>query len=736
MTENIKSCFLHLFIFFTLSITCCTASAGNKTSSNGTHERPLMSGSSNEVRLVAKASNASQHEINAKEMWNSLKKRKSVTPSYNRLEKKTIQMDGDIILGGLLRIHDKDDRLLCGPLMSEKSILALEALLYSIDYVNTQKDFLPGIKFGAYILEDCNRDSFSLEQAVDFIRGANSINEKSIDRCIEEYPAFRLPKISGVISATSSAATMQVAKLLELFEIPHVSFTETSPESYKEKFEYFLRTVPSCASQMDAILQIIMRFPCPTLYVMYEDSEYDIQSFLLMEELLAINKVHITVQHKLVKDNTATYNSYYDKVVKILMEDSKCVGVVVFGSDSEISGIMKAVRRNNCTGHFLWIASNALIDPRLKSNISDETMEGVVTLRPATRPVTGFEKYFKSLKVKTNKRNPWFADYWEQTFSCKLPDTLLTPSNTFVKKECSGDEVLSTVKGLEMDKELMFVSDSVLAFAYAIKAMHADLCGDVPGVCKAMKHLNGTMLLNYLKNVSFTGLSGNKFEFSGKGHGPARFDILQVRQESPGEYKWLPVAYYENLELNFSSVQFCTGKKRQPNFKYVCCPTCKPGQVKKYTQDDNCCWRCLSCKGSKAVGNATSCIECPLGFIPSENHTYCEILPYPFMDVYRRLSLRVMTITATGIILLVVFALLFIWFRDASAIQMTGEARNYGLLGGSKQAKMNNMEPVLTFTKTQVRETFSPLDYNGPERIELVKWTNVDFKNNLQNKKY
>lgn len=44
-------------------------------------------------------------------------------------------------------------------------------MLYTIDWLNNQTDFLPGIKLGAYVLDDCDRDTYGLEQSIDFIKG-------------------------------------------------------------------------------------------------------------------------------------------------------------------------------------------------------------------------------------------------------------------------------------------------------------------------------------------------------------------------------------------------------------------------------------------------------------------------------------------------------------------------------------------------------------------------------------
>ena len=59
--------------------------------------------------------------------------------------------------------------------------------------------------------------------------------------------------------------------------------------------------------------------------------------------------------------------------------------------------------------------------------------------------------------------------------------------------------------GYEPDQQLQFVSDGVLAFAYAFKAMHRDLCHGKSGLCQDMDPINGSMLLNYLRQVNFIG---------------------------------------------------------------------------------------------------------------------------------------------------------------------------------------------------------------------------------------
>ncbi|CAL1267433.1 unnamed protein product [Larinioides sclopetarius] len=103
-------------------------------------------------------------------LFSSFKKRKLTAFNFSWPVKRVAEIDGDIILGGLMMIHEREDQRICGPIMPQGGIQALECMLYTMDWVNDQRDFLPGIKLGAYVLDDCDKDTYGLEQAVDFIK--------------------------------------------------------------------------------------------------------------------------------------------------------------------------------------------------------------------------------------------------------------------------------------------------------------------------------------------------------------------------------------------------------------------------------------------------------------------------------------------------------------------------------------------------------------------------------------
>lgn len=84
-------------------------------------------------------------------------------------------------------------------------------------------------------------------------------------------------------------------------------------------------------------------------------------------------------------------------------------GCIIFGSDQEVAGVMRAVRRCNATGAFSWIGSDGWSARGLVSNGNEPEVEGTLSVQPQANPVKGFEEYFLNLTVENNKRNPWFA---------------------------------------------------------------------------------------------------------------------------------------------------------------------------------------------------------------------------------------------------------------------------------------------------------------------------------------
>ncbi|XP_014254590.2 metabotropic glutamate receptor 2-like [Cimex lectularius] len=592
--------------------------------------------------------------------------------------KREAVVEGDLILGGLMMVHEREDTITCGPVMPQGGIQAVETMLYTLDIINKRLRYF---SLGAHILDDCDKDTYGLEMAVDFIKGSISNIDDGEYHCNKTQVR---KVISGVVGAASSVTSIQVANLLRLFKIPQVSFFSTSPElSNKQRFEYFTRTIPSDHHQVKAMVEIVRRLGWSYVSIIYEESNYGIKAFEELEGLLAKYGICIAIKEKLVKDSGVAEEIAYDNIVSKLLTKPRARGAIIFGSDQEVAGVMRAVRRCNATGIFSWIGSDGWSARDLVSSGNEPEVEGTLSVQPQANPVSGFEEYFLNLTVENNKRNPWFVEFWEDHFQCKYPNSSRTPYNKKYTRPCTTKERL-TRENTAFENQLQFVSDAVMALAVAIQDMHKDLCTDSLSLCEAMIPTKGAELLKYLRSVNFQGLSGDKFRFDANGDGPARYNIIHFKQVTKNNYQWVKVGEYEegSLRLNMSEIQFKLLHTRPP--ESVCSLPCEVGQAKKYVEGESCCWHCFNCTQYQIRNpeDETQCVMCPLGTIPDRGKNICLDIPEAFLRVESAWAISAMAISSLGILATLFVIGVFIRHNETPVVKAAGRELSYVLLMG------------------------------------------------------
>lgn len=160
----------------------------------------------------------------------------------------SIQLPGDIILGGLFPVHVKGERTPCGSAVYNRGIQRLEAMLFAVDKINREGKLLPGIRLGVNVVDTCSRDTYALNRSLEFIRASLNAMDTSGFQCRDgSSPRSRGPQgfgpVFGVVGGSYSSVSIQVANLLRLFRIPQISPASTAKVlSDKSRFEFFART--------------------------------------------------------------------------------------------------------------------------------------------------------------------------------------------------------------------------------------------------------------------------------------------------------------------------------------------------------------------------------------------------------------------------------------------------------------------------------------------------------------
>ncbi|MEQ2191934.1 hypothetical protein XENOCAPTIV_004589 [Xenoophorus captivus] len=94
-----------------------------------------------------------------------------------------------------------------------RGIQRLEAMLLALDEINRDDRILPGIRLGAHILDTCSKDTYALEQSLEFVRASLTKVDDSEYTCPDGSYAIHddVPlAISGVIGGSYSDVSIQV----------------------------------------------------------------------------------------------------------------------------------------------------------------------------------------------------------------------------------------------------------------------------------------------------------------------------------------------------------------------------------------------------------------------------------------------------------------------------------------------------------------------------------------------
>ncbi|XP_074481316.1 metabotropic glutamate receptor 8 isoform X2 [Sebastes fasciatus] len=592
----------------------------------------------------------------------------------------SIRLDGDIILGGLFPVHSRGDRgTPCGELKKEKGIHRLEAMMFAIDLINKDPELLPNITLGARILDTCSRDTYALEQSLTFVQALIERDGSDVRCANGDPPIFTKPdKIVGVIGAAASSVSIMVANILRLFKIPQISYASTAPElSDNTRYDFFSRVVPPDSYQAQAMMDIVTAMEWNYVSTLASEGNYGesgVEAFVQISR--ETGGVCIAQSLKIPREPRT---GEFDKIIRRLLETSNARAVIMFANEDDIRRVLDAAKKNNQTGHFLWVGSDSW-GSKISPVIGQERVaEGAITILPKRASVDAFDRYFRSRSLSNNRRNVWFAEFWEENFNCKLGMHGKRPGSL---KKCTGLEKVGRDSSYEQEGKVQFVMDAVYAMAHALHRMHRELCYGYPGLCPRMANsIDGKELLGYIRAVNFNGSAGTPVVFNENGDAPGRYDIFQyqINNRSTAEYRVIG-SWTNKLHLKVEAMRWKTGDPSLP--PSVCSIPCRTGERKKVVKGVPCCWHCERCEGYHYQASEFTCELCPYEMRPDANRTGCVPIPIIKLEWHSPWAVVPVFISMLGIIATSFVIVTFVRHNDTPIVRASGREMSYVLLTG------------------------------------------------------
>ena len=602
---------------------------------------------------------------------------------------------GDVILGALNVLHSKDENDNCGNLFPV-GLGHTEAMMFAIEQINNDSSILPGVTLGYDIRDYCEKISIAVKETYEFVRDrdldrlcennsshSGIVNETS-SCCSDLTKSFGgdvSPPIALVIGPYDSASAVQIGSLLNVENIPIISFAATSDELSSNQYRYFIRTVPPDSQQARVQADLFERFNWTYVGTVALDDSYGRFGVSALENESYNRKTFCLAFSEFIPRLRSAEKM--PQIVSRIKEQSD-VQVIVVWAFGSYARLFFEEAYNQPLGIRTWILGDAtttqdsgMLGPYFS------LLDGALGVQPQGYRDEALFKHLTSLTpTMTRSRNPWWKEYWQKFRNCSVDIANETDPNCL-------DVPLSREEAEKMfDPYLVYLTDALYSAAHALDKMFkcVDKEGLLPGgACPQTKpSVRGSDILLYLRNVSFEGKTGI-VEFNEQGDPKdSSFQIVNVNVRAKGlQNKFLVGSWnseqHQRLRLNDSAIKWVSGTQSNVPVS-VCSQMCPPGTRKEMTSP--CCWKCVTCPGgtvSKEPGS-THCTECPERQKPNDAKTECVPLPVKNLQLSDAAGVFLVCVTSLGICVTGAALVVFIKYRETAIVKASNRQLSFVLL--------------------------------------------------------
>lgn len=117
-------------------------------------------------------------------------------------------------------------------------------------------------------------------------------------------------------------------------------------------------------------------------------------------------------------------------MIKNLEEDEKAHVIVCFCEGMTVRKLLLAIKHLNMTNNFIIIGTDGWADRQDVVEGVEEQAVGSISIRIRSQYLKTFDDYYLNLNPFDHTENPWFREFWEDKFHCKMPIDRITTTTT------------------------------------------------------------------------------------------------------------------------------------------------------------------------------------------------------------------------------------------------------------------------------------------------------------------
>lgn len=577
---------------------------------------------------------------------------------------------GNVTIGGLFPVHVR------GGFRSKFMSLA-EAMVFAIEQINNDTKLLPNITLG-YDITDTNLENRrAMKTTLDYVNVHKfAFENPELNESCLILPGGPFSPVVAVVGTGNSRSSILVSNLLEVEDIPLISYAATSDELSSSAYPSFFRTVPPDRFQSKVMSNIAREFNWTYVAAIAQDDAYGRSGIEYFRKHTKASGICIAYENYFPANNQRE-----EKIKNIIEElkDKQEVGVIILYCTSEPAlSVLREAMRQGLEGR-TWIASEAWGDHDrvIKKKDLQPILKGMLGVVFTDITVPSYKRYLLS-RTSAYRPEPWWRHFWEREFDCTFN---VTPSDG--TKQCSNHLKVteSVFKNSLSDSKATYVINAVYAIAHALDAIFKCKSPPMSRCPQTEPFIEPKDVLDYLKKVNFT-TEVSKVFFDDNGDSLASYSIINYRagNDTGGRVETVGTWEVGKLKLNTSLIIWNNGLTGNHIPRSVCSERCGPGY--RQTQELNCCWQCIRCSQDTvtSVTGAMNCTPCSEDHISNEARTECIPVTIERIHWGDPIGLLIAFIACLGTLTSVFVGAVFVWRNETPIVKASNRELSYTFL--------------------------------------------------------
>ncbi|XP_074058412.1 vomeronasal type-2 receptor 26-like [Macrotis lagotis] len=602
----------------------------------------------------------------------------------------SLSRDGDLVIGSFLPLYAvKVSNVIEAALFTSqpnkdcrsyqwfhKNFQQVITIRFAVEEINKDPLLLPNISLGFQIYNAYHSDARTLESSLQWLTGRT--------QPVPNYSCRRQDKSVAVIGGATSALSVQMGTLMELYSFPQLSFGPFDPIlSDKTQFPSLYQMAPRDFSLLRGVVQLLVHFKWTWVGLVTTDDLRGEEFLWEVTKEMARYDVCASFIEKIPVSERRHEESAVEFMPRIIESAAR---VVVIHGDTDSLMVLRHSQLPFVPTYKVWITTSHW-DITMRPNYVDNyNFHGALTFTYLTSEVPGFKSFLKTVNPDKEPEDIVLKEFWLSAFQCQDKYEKLE------LEQCAPNATLEDLPIFLYEMNMSGLSYTIYNAVYAVAwALHEMLLR----TSEIASEENGEswvphpwQLHAFLKDIQFNNSAGDQVFMNEKRSSEAQYDIRNY------------MTFINDTEFLVKVGQFIPNAPPGQDFimceecidwgwidskvpRSVCSDSCTPGYRKSTKKGEPiCCFSCSPCPEGEISNqmDVDHCVKCLEDEYPNKERDHCLPKTVTFLDIGDPLGITLSLIAVSFSLLTTLVLWVFVKFRETPIVKANNLVLSYTLL--------------------------------------------------------